>query len=154
MMQLLGRGRVIGIDIDIREHNRKSIEAHPFYPRIQLLQGSSVDSAMIQQIKSLIKTDDSVMVILDSNHTHEHVLQELVLYAPMVSTQQYLIVADTIIEDIPSQVHRQRPWGPGNNPKTALKAFLAKNNHFEVDQGYNHKLLHTSNPDGYLIRRS
>jgi cephalosporin hydroxylase len=150
ILELIGEGRVIGIDIDIRPHNRQSVESHPLSKRIDLFQGSSVDAALVARIADEIKGAERVMVILDSNHTHEHVLDELRLYAPLVTKGQFLIVADTVVEDIPEQAHRPRPWGPGNNPGTALDTFLTENDRFIRDPFINAKLLITSSPGGYL----
>lgn len=150
ILELIGEGRVIGIDVDIRPHNRDSIESHPLSKRIDLFQGSSVDPDLVARIAGEIKGAERVMVILDSNHTHDHVLEELRLYAPLVTKGQFLIVADTVVEDIPAQEHRPRPWGPGNNPGTALTAFLEESDRFERDPFINAKLLITSSPGGYL----
>lgn len=150
ILELIGEGRVIGIDIDIRPHNRQSIEGHPLAKRIDLFQGSSVDPDLVSRIGDEIRGAERVMVILDSNHTHEHVLDELRLYAPLVTRGQFLIVADTVVEEIPAQEHRPRPWGPGNNPGTALAAFLEESDRFIRDPFINAKLLITSSPGGYL----
>ncbi len=152
MLQLIGEGKVVGIDIDIRPHNRAAIEEHPLAQRIEMIQGSSVDAAVLQDVKSRIPAGARVMIVLDSNHTHEHVLAELRLYAPLVTTGQFLIVADTLVEQIPNHDHRPRPWGPGNNPATALDAFLAENSEFVRDPFVNAKLLISSSPGGYLRR--
>jgi cephalosporin hydroxylase len=154
MLQLLGSGRVIAVDLDIREHNRKAIEAHPFAHRITLVEGSSTDSETIEWIKAQLQPDDRIMVVLDSDHTHDHVLEELRRYSPLVTSGQFLVVADTLIEDLPPQEHRPRSWGPGNNPKTAVDAFLSESDGaFEVDEFINNKLLLTSSRGGYLRRR-
>jgi cephalosporin hydroxylase len=147
---LNGRGKVIGIDIDIRPHNRHAIEAHPLFQRIQLIEGSSVDINILNKVKSLISKNDQVMVILDSNHTHEHVLEELKLYSPLVTKGAYLVVMDTVIEDMPENAFPNRPWGIGNNPKTAVNAFLKENKRFEIDEEIQNKLLITAAPNGYL----
>ena len=126
------------------------ISAYPFSRRIHLIEGSSTDEAVFEQVKSRIAPDAKVAVVLDSNHTHDHVLAELRLYGPLVTPGQYLICADTIVEHIPEQEHRPRPWGPGNNPKTALDAYLAETDRFEPDQYTNDKLLVTCSPGGYL----
>ncbi len=152
ILQLIGDGRVIGIDIDIRDHNRHAVEAHPMSTRIDLIQGSSIDPELVGGVAERVRGAERVMVILDSNHTHQHVLDELRLYAPLVSKGQFLIVADTVVEDIPAQAHRRRPWGPGNNPGTAVKAFLKESDDFEVDPFFNAKLLVTSSHGGYLRR--
>lgn len=147
---LNNNGRVIGVDIDIRPHNREAIENHPLAFRINLVQGSSTDAQIIEQVKSLISPNDKVMVILDSNHTHEHVLQELYAYSPLVSWGCYLVVMDTAIEDMPEDYFPDRPWGKGNNPKTAVHEFLKQTKRFEIDQSIQNKLLITVAPDGYL----
>jgi cephalosporin hydroxylase len=152
ILELIGDGRVIGIDIEIRDHNRESIESHPMSKRIDLIEGSSIDPALVSDVKAQVAGAERVMVILDSNHTHQHVLDELRLYAPMVTEGQYLIVADTVVEEIPAQEHRVRPWGPGNNPGTALEAFLQENDEFVRDPVVNAKLLVTSSRGGYLKR--
>lgn len=150
LLQLIGHGKVIGIDIDIRPHNRTRIEEHSLSHRIDLIEGSSTAPDVVEAVRGRIGPEDRVMVILDSNHTHEHVLDELRLYAPLVTTGQYLIVADTVVEDIPPQTHRPRPWGPGNNPKTALEAYRKESDRFETDAYIDNKLLQTSSPSGYL----
>lgn len=150
LLELIGEGRVIGIDIDIRPHNRDSIESHVLAKRVDLVEGSSIDPALVDQVKGDIQGAERVMVILDSNHTHDHVLEELRLYAPLVTEGQFLIVADTVVEGIPAQTHRPRPWGPGNNPGTALRAFLGECDRFVQDPFVNAKLLMTSSPGGYL----
>jgi cephalosporin hydroxylase len=152
LLELLGEGRVVGIDIDIRAHNREAIESHPLARRIELIEGSSTDPAVIERVRCSAQNVDRVMVILDSNHTHEHVLDELRAYAPLVSPGQFLIVADTAIELIPVQDHRPRPWGPGDSPATALAAYLEDHPEFEADPYLNAKLLYTSSPGGYLRR--
>jgi len=150
ILELIGKGRVVGVDIDIRPHNRDSIERHPLARRIDLVQGSSVEGTTLESVKRLIPSGASVMVILDSNHTHAHVLDELRLYGPLVTRGQFLIVADTVVERIPSQAHRPRPWGPGDNPATALDAYLNECDRFERDAFINAKLLISSSPGGYL----
>lgn len=153
MLELLGGdGRVIGIDLDIREHNRIEIEKHPMYKRIEMLEGSSTDPEIIDSVKELAKGKKSVMVVLDSNHTHEHVLEELRLYSPFVTVGSYCVVFDTIVEDLPDDFFSDRPWGKGNNPKTAVHEFLKENDSFEIDDNVENKLLITVAPDGYLKR--
>jgi cephalosporin hydroxylase len=150
ILELIGEGRVVAVDIDIRAHNRAAIEEHPMARRIDLIQGSSVDPAVVAQVAERAAEVDRVMVILDSNHTHEHVLAELEAYAPLVSPGQFLIVADTAIEHIPVQDHRPRPWAPGNSPASALADYVARFPRFEADEHINAKLLMTSSPGGYL----
>lgn len=150
ILELIGKGRVVGIDIDIRPHNRDSIERHPLSRRIDLVEGSSVDGGTLARVKALVPPGATVMAILDSNHTHAHVLDELRLYGPLVTRGQFLIVADTVVERIPAQAHRPRPWGPGDNPATALDAYLDECDRFERDEFINAKLLISSSPGGYL----
>ena len=143
---------VLGIDIDIREHNRLEIEAHPMSRRISMLQGSSVAPETIAQVRVKAAGKQSVLVFLDSNHTHDHVLAELEAYAPMVSIGSYCVVFDTIIEDLPAEMYPDRPWGPGDNPKTALREYLKTHPEFEIDKQIDYKLLVSVAPDGYLKR--
>ncbi|MBU1518010.1 MAG: cephalosporin hydroxylase family protein [Planctomycetes bacterium] len=145
-------GHVIAIDIDIREHNRIEIEKHPLCPYITMIQGSSIDGDIAEQVKSLSKNYKKILISLDSNHTHSHVLKELELYAPLVSVGSYCDVFDTIIENMPENSFLDRPWDKGNNPKTAVKEFLKHNNNFVIDNDIEHKLLITVAPDGYLKR--
>lgn len=151
MLKLLeNNGIVIGVDIDIRTHNKKSIEKHPFYNKIKLIEGSSIDSKTILNVKKLIKNKKKVLVVLDSNHSHEHVLQELHLYSPLVRKGSYIIVFDSIVEDMPSSFVTNRPWSKGNNPKTAVWEFLKNNKKFKIDKDIENKLLISVAPDGYL----
>jgi cephalosporin hydroxylase len=144
--------RVIGIDIDIREHNKKAIEEHPMSSRIQMIQGSSTDSNIVEKIKLIAKNYNRIMVCLDSNHTHDHVLAELKAYAPLVSIGSYCVVFDSNIEDIPKEIIINRPWGPSNNPKTAILEYLSSHSEFKIDKEIQHKLLITVAPEGYLLR--
>ena len=144
--------KVLGLDIDIRQHNRKAIEAHPMSSRIQMIQGSSIAPELVEQVKSVAKNYQRVLVCLDSNHTHDHVLAELEAYAPLTSVGSYCIVFDTIVEDMPKAFFHDRPWGPGNNPKTAVCEYLKTHPEFEIDKSIDHKLLISVAPDGYLKR--
>jgi len=144
--------KVLGIDIDIRAHNRAAIEAHPMASRIQMIQGSSIDSDIITQVNAIAANYSRVLVCLDSNHTHDHVLAELEGYASLVSIDSYCVVFDTIIEDMPSDMFPYRPWGSGNNPKTAVLEYLKSHPEFEIDKSIQNKLLITVAPDGYLKR--
>lgn len=150
LLELLGEGIVVAVDIDIRPHNRGAIETHPLAHRVQLIEGSSVDKSVLRDVRSRLEGVERVMVVLDSNHTHAHVLDELRLYGPLVTPDQFLVVADTMVESLPVQDHRPRPWGPGNNPGTAVAAYLRECDRFVVDPDLNAKLLMTSNPGGYL----
>jgi len=146
------RRRVLGLDIDIRAHNRAAIEVHPMANRIDMIEGSSIDPAVIMQVQDIARGYERVLVCLDSNHTHEHVLAELEAYAPLVSAGSYCVVFDTIIEDMPAEMFPDRPWGPGDNPKTAVWKYLETHKEFEIDKSIQHKLLITVAPDGYLKR--
>ena len=151
MLELLGGdGKVLGIDIDIREHNRVEIEKHRMYKRINMIEGSSIDEEIVRQVYDFAKNSKIVLVLLDSMHTHDHVLKELQLYSPLVTKDGYLVVFDTIIEDMPDDFFPDRPWGKGNNPKTAVWEFLKTNDRFVVDKEIENKLLITVSPDGYL----
>ena len=145
--------KVLGIDFDIRPHNRAAIEAHPMASRIQMIQGSSIDPGVIAKVHSMAANYSRVRVCLDSNHTHEHVLAELHAYAPLTSVGSYCVVFDTIIEDLPAEMFPDRPWGPGNNPKTAVWEYVKTHPEFEIDKSIQHKLLITVAPDGYLVRK-
>jgi cephalosporin hydroxylase len=144
--------KVVGIDIDIREHNREAIEAHPMASRIQMIEGSSVAPEIIDQVQNIANDYKRILVCLDSNHTHEHVLAELEAYASLASVDSYCVVFDTIVEDMPKEMFPDRPWGPGNNPKTAVWEYLKSHPEFEIDTAIQHKLLITVAPDGYLRR--
>ena len=144
--------KVLGLDIDIRQHNREAIEAHPMSSRIQMIQGSSIAPEVIEQVKSVAKNYQRVLVCLDSNHTHDHVLAELEAYAPLTSVDSYCIVFDTIIEDMSKSMFSERPWGPSDNPKTAVWEYLKTHPEFVIDKQIQDKLLITVAPDGYLKR--
>ncbi|HXN08623.1 MAG TPA: cephalosporin hydroxylase family protein [Candidatus Acidoferrales bacterium] len=151
LLELIGGpGKVIGIDNDIRSHNRAAIEAHPLSTRITMVQGSSVDDAVARSVSEVARDKQRVVVILDSNHTHAHVLRELNLYSPLVHAGSYVIVFDTAIERMPADAFPNRPWGPGNNPHTAVQEFLSRNDRFAVDNVIDNKLLISAAPGGYL----
>jgi len=144
--------KVLGLDIDIRAHNREAIEAHPMASRIQMIQGSSIAPEIIAQVKEIAQGYQRVLVSLDSNHTHDHVLAELEAYAPLTSVGSYCVVFDTIVEDMPADMFPDRPWGPGDNPKTAVWEYLNTHPEFDMDRSIQHKLLITVAPDGWLKR--
>ncbi len=146
------RRHVLGIDIDIREHNRRAIESHPLASRISMIEGSAIAPEVIGEVWKRAAGAERVMVFLDSNHTHEHVLAELHAYAPLVSSGSYCVVFDTFVEDMPAEMFPDRPWGPGNNPKTATREFLASNPEFSVDHTIDNQLLISVAPGGYLRR--
>ncbi|MEI6544408.1 MAG: cephalosporin hydroxylase family protein [Methylococcales bacterium] len=148
----ISQRKVLGIDIDIRAHNRAAIEAHPMASRIQMIQGSSIAPEIIEQVHAIAANYSRVLVCLDSNHTHDHALAELEAYAPLTSKDSYCVVFDTIIEDLPADMFPDRPWGPGNNPKTAVWEYLKTHPEFDIDKNIQHKLLITVAPDGYLKR--
>jgi cephalosporin hydroxylase len=144
--------RVVGIDIEIRGHNRTAIEAHPMSRRITMIEGSSLDAAVVAQVEAAAALRERVLVCLDSNHTHEHVLAELKAYAPLASVGSYCVVFDTIIEDLPAGTYPDRSWGPRNNPKTAVHEYLGSHPEFESDWRMDDKLLVSVAPSGYLKR--
>ncbi|MBD8494743.1 cephalosporin hydroxylase family protein [Pseudomonas syringae] len=151
ILELLGHGEVLGIDVDIRPHNREAIESHPMFKRILMIEGSSIDPAIAARVAALA-AGKKVIVVLDSNHTHDHVLEELRLYAPLVTVGSYCVVMDTVVEDMPADAFPDRPWGPGDNPKTAVWQYLKESSDFEIDRRVDNKLLLSVAPDGYLLR--
>ncbi len=151
LCELMGHGHVVGIDIDIRAHNRVAIEAHPMFRRISLLEGSSTDAAIVSQVE-VMAAGKRVLVVLDSNHTHEHVLAELRAYAPLVSVGSYCVVFDTVVEDLPPGLYPDRPWDVGDNPKTAVREYLRGDDRFEIDRDIEAKIQITVAPGGYLRR--
>jgi cephalosporin hydroxylase len=152
LLELLGgeERRVLGIDIEIREHNRVAIETHPLAHRIAMIEGSSTDEAVISQVRDFVGDTSPVLVVLDSSHTHEHVLRELELYSPFVTLGSYLVVFDTAVELMPEDSFPDRPWRKGANPYTAVQEFLAESDRFEIDTHYDDKLLVSVAPSGYL----
>jgi len=145
-----GDGVVVGVDIDIREHNRKRLEAHPLYGRLRLIEGSSIDESIVQRVKDEVGPRKPVLVFLDSMHSHSHVLRELELYSPLVEPGSYLIVFDTVIEDLPPGSFPDRPWDVGDSPATAVKEFLSRTDRFIVDEELENRLLFTVAPGGFL----
>jgi cephalosporin hydroxylase len=145
-----GKGGVVAVDIDIRKHNREAMERHPLKHRFQLIEGSSIDERIAAKVAAIAKGKSPVLVILDSNHTHDHVLEELEIYSGLVTKGSYLLVLDTIIEDMDEGSFPDRPWGKGNNPKTAVHAFLKRNRRFVIDKEIEDRLLFTVAPDGFL----
>ncbi|HEX5000802.1 MAG TPA: cephalosporin hydroxylase family protein [Terriglobia bacterium] len=155
---------VLGVDIDIRAHNRAAIEAHPLSHKIQMIQGSSIDGGVIAEVHARAKNYSRVLVCLDSNHTHDHVLAELEAYAPLTSPESYCVVFDTIVEEMPDEMFPDRPWGQGDNPRTAVREYLRRLEaegrratdggalRLEIDKDIENKLLVTVAPDGYLKR--
>ena len=152
LLELIGKGEVLGIDIDIRAHNKAAIEAHPMFKRITMIEGSSIASDTVDKVKKYAAGKQTIMVCLDSNHTHEHVLNELKLYAPFVTKGSYLVVFDTIVEDMPDNYLPGRPWKKGDNPKTAVWDFVNEHPEFEIDHNIDNKLLISVAPEGYLKR--
>ena len=156
LLQLLGRGKVIGVDIDIRRHNRESIERHPIAHRIHMVEGSSVEAPVVALVRDLISPEDRVMVILDSDHSRAHVLQELRHFGPIVTSGQYMIVADTLLGRVAppdTLTKRSKIWHPDDEQLSAVKDYLAESDLFEVDEALNGKLIFASSPGGYLKRR-
>lgn len=153
MLEMIGKGEVLGVDIEIRAHNRQAIEAHPLAKRIRMLEGSSIAPEIVAQVQAAAAGKKSVLVCLDSNHTHEHVLAELQAYAELVTVGSYCVVFDTFVEDMPDDyVWTDRPWGKGNNPKTAVWEWLPSHPEFQIDKSIEDRLLVTSAPDGFLRR--
>ncbi|HEV7282037.1 MAG TPA: cephalosporin hydroxylase family protein [Pirellulaceae bacterium] len=151
LLQLIGgEGRVLGIDIDIRDHNRQAIESHPMARRIDMIQGSSIDDGIAAEVRRRAEGKRTVMVMLDSNHTHAHVLRELELYAPLVTKGSYLLVFDTVVELMQPDAFPDRPWSVGDNPMTAVREYLQTTDRFEIDQSIEDKLQLTVAPQGYL----
>lgn len=149
--ELQGYGHVFGIDLTIPPHNREAIMSLPVSHRISLIEGSSSDPEIFKKISEQIPPNSNVMLVLDSNHTHEHVLAELRLWSPLLQKGNYIIVSDTVIEKIPNQEHRKRPWGPGNNPMTATLEFLAEDSRFTSHNTYSERCITSFNPSGYLV---
>ena len=150
ILEMLGHGSVIGIDIDIRRHNRQAIEEHPLAKRIQLIEGSSTDEKVIAEVMKRASNLERIVVFLDSNHTHEHVIGELDLYSPLVRKGSYLVVFDTVVEEMPDTAFSNRPWARGNNPMTAVREFLGRNQRFVVDKEFEQRLQLSVAPSGYL----
>jgi cephalosporin hydroxylase len=145
--------KVIGVDIDIRSHNREALDKHPMRNRMELIEGSSIAPDIISKVHKLSKGYKRIMIFLDSNHTHNHVLAEMEAYAPLVSSGSYCVVFDSVIEDLPASVSPNRSWGPGNSPKSALYKYLETNSDFTIDKDIQNKILITVAPDGYLLRK-
>ena len=150
ILELIGKGEVLGIDVEIRSHNRQAIEKHPMFKRITMIEGDSVSADVLAEVEKKTNSCETILVCLDSNHTHKHVLDEMRLYSPFVTKYSYLIVFDTIIEDLPDNLHYDRPWDRKNNPKTAVYEFIRTNNRFRIDTTLENKLLITVAPDGFL----
>jgi cephalosporin hydroxylase len=145
--------KVVGVDIDIRPHNRKALDDHPLRFKMELIEGSAIDPAIINQVRGYAVGVEKILVSLDSNHTHEHVLAELNAYADLATVGSYCIVFDTVVEDLPAGSFSDRPWDVGNNPKTAVHEWLKQHPEFEIDKEIDNKLLISVAPDGYLKRR-
>jgi cephalosporin hydroxylase len=152
MLELIGHGEVLGIDIDIREHNKIEIEKHPMFKRITMIEGSSISKEVSEQVYAFSKGKKKILVFLDSNHTHEHVIKELELYSPLVSINSYIVAFDGLVEDMPKEFVEDRPWGKGNNPQTAALEFVKKNNSFIIDKNIENQILVTCAPNGFLKR--
>ena len=144
--------KVLGVDIDIRDHNRHEIEAHPLSPYIDMIQGSAIAPDVVDEVKNVAKNHETIMVFLDSMHTHDHVLAELEAYAHLTSVGSYCVVFDTLVEDMPRGFFQDRPWDVGDNPKTAAHLWLKDNPEFEIDKSIHNKLMITVAHDGYIKR--
>jgi len=151
ILELIGKdGHILGIDIEIREHNRVEIESHPMFKRITMIEGSSIDKEIIEKVHEIASSKKNILVVLDSNHTHDHVLKELEAYSSLVKKGSHIVVFDTVVEDMPDTFFKNRPWGKGDNPKTAVREFLQSNDRFMINKDIENKLLITVAPDGYL----
>ncbi|MBS3926366.1 MAG: cephalosporin hydroxylase family protein [Nitrosarchaeum sp.] len=150
ILDLIGNGIVLGIDVDIRDHNKKIINQHPLKKRIQMIEGSSTSKKTIKQVYKIAENKKKILVLLDSKHTENHVLKELLAYSPLVQKGGYIVVFDTMIEEMPKNYFKNRPWDKGNNPKTAVRKFLKSDKRFKIDKAIEKKLLITSCPDGFL----
>jgi len=148
--EIQGFGHVFGIDLTIPEHNRQAIMDTPVSKRITLIEGSSSDPETFAKVSAHIPKGSNILLVLDSNHTHEHVLAELNLWSPLVQVGNYIIVSDTIVEEVPEQKHRPRPWRPGNNPMTGMLEFLSQNDRFDLRNSYSDRAFASFNPSGYL----
>lgn len=153
MLELIGKGEVLAIDIDIREHNLNEIKKHPLYKRITLLEGDSTSNKIVTDVSNIVKDKNKIMVCLDSLHTHDHVKKELDIYSNMVSVDSYLILPDTFIEFFPDGYYDDRPWDVGNNPYTAMQEFLRENSNFIIDKERSDKLLITEALGGGYLKR-
>ena len=134
---MIGKGEILGIDVDIRKHNKKAIEKHPLFKKITMMEGSSIDAKTISKVRKFASDKKKIMVFLDSNHSHKHVLKELQNYSSFVTKGSYIVIFDTVIEDMPKDWLKDqgidRPWNKNNNPKTAVHVFLRKNKRFKID---------------------
>jgi cephalosporin hydroxylase len=152
LLELLGKGKLVSVEFDLRADNRKALDAHPMRHRIEILDGDAIADHMVEEVKSFIQPRDTVLVCLDSNHTHAHVLRELHLYGPLVSVGSYMVVFDTVVEMLPEPEQKSRPWGPGDNPWTAVQEFLEQDDRFRVVEELDHKLSISYARSGYLQR--
>ena len=152
ILEMIGKGKVIGIDVEIRKQNKIEIQKHYLFKTIIMLEGSSLDEKIVKKVYRLARGKKKILLLLDSFHTHDHVLRELNLYSNLIRKDNYILVFDTIIEDMPKNMFPNRPWGKGNNPKTAVKEFLKINKNFKLDRKMEEKLLITSCPNGLLKR--
>ena len=148
--EIQGYGHVFGIDVTIPQHNREAIMSTPVSNRITLIEASSSDPATFEAVSAQIPKGSNILLVLDSNHTHEHVLAELKLWSPLLQNGNYIIVSDTVVEVIPEQTHRPRPWGPGNNPMTGMQEFMNENDRFTSENSYSDRAFASFNPSGYL----
>ena len=132
LMKAMGHGRVIGIDIDIRPHNRAAIEKHELFDRIEMIEGSSIDLAVVDSVRELTKRGEKALVVLDSHHSRAHVLAELRAYAEFVSIDSYIIACDGIMQDLVGAERTSADWAI-NNPQTAIKDFLSERDDFILE---------------------
>ena len=152
LFEAMGKGRVISIDIEIRPHNREALERHPLIKRITLIERSSTDPKTLSEVRELLKPGETVMVVLDSNHTRAHVLRELALYSPLVTPGSYIVATDGNMVDL-YDVPRGNPEWVTDNPKSAVHDFLESHPEFSIDAEPTRLAPLTGSPDGYLKRR-
>jgi cephalosporin hydroxylase len=158
LCKIMGRGRVVGIDVEIRPHNRAAIEAHPLAPYITLIEGSSIDPDVVEQVRAHVGEGETVLVTLDSNHTKDHVLAELRAYGPLVTSGSYIVAMDGIMGDLVGAPRAGADWG-WNNPTEAAHAFVAENTDFVLEEppkAFNEGVIEervTYWPDGFIRRR-
>lgn len=150
ILDLIGKGKVVGIDVNLKTNNRTALKKHTLHKRIIIINGSSTSPKVFNKIRTIAKNKKRIMVILDSDHRNDHVLKELELYSSLVTKGNYLLALDTIIQDLPSNFFKHEKWKKGDNPKTAVTTFLQRNNRFKIDYDIEQKLLITVAPSGYL----
>jgi cephalosporin hydroxylase len=154
MLALIGgEGQVVGVDVDIRNENLQRIQSHRMADKVCLLEGSSTNPDVIRQVERFVRDSETVLVVLDSNHTEKHVSRELQEYSKFVTGGSYIVVFDTIIESIAEEFNVGKPWGKGNNPLVAVDKFLMSNKQFQRDRTFEERALVTVAPGGFLKKK-